>query len=243
MIKSIFWGNTFCWGLLASFYWTQRTLKRRFLWSEPQLQIEKELCWALPATFRSISRPQLNPQIQAVLPMRLHLPQRVSDILAGFQDFLGSGLSDWHWMETETSSEWWKLTVSQTPPVLKCTSFQIQYSFKCRDLTTGLFTAKWKIKLQLHFWLLLFKGRLGKNKEFLFFDFAEHPWPAHTGTVSRWSPCCRACSYSEDLWSHLPDLIVEVFGHQLTRTLREDENDSFSQVPWSCCNCTIPLHC
>lgn len=104
-------------GLLTSFYWTQRTLKRRFLWSEPQLQIEKELCWALPATFSSISKPQSNPEIQAVLvlpPVTLHLPQRVLDIVTVFQGFLGSGLSDWHWMEAETSFEWWTKADSQS---------------------------------------------------------------------------------------------------------------------------------
>lgn len=53
-----------------------------------------------------------------------------------------------------------KLTVGQTPPVLSCTGFQIQYYFKCRNLTTGLFTVIWKIKLQLHIRVPHFEGRL-----------------------------------------------------------------------------------
>lgn len=53
-----------------------------------------------------------------------------------------------------------KLTVGQTPPVLSCTGFQIQYYFKCRNFTTGLFTVIWKIKLQLCICILYFKGRL-----------------------------------------------------------------------------------
>lgn len=63
-----------------------------------------------------------------------------------------------------------KLTVGQTPPVLSCTGFQIQYYFKCRNLTTGLFTVIWKIKLQLRIRVPHFEGRLVRvSVVFLFY--------------------------------------------------------------------------
>ena len=63
------------------------------------------------------------------------------------------------WTEKYPLTDKRKLTVSQTPPVLSCTSFHIQYYFKCRNLTTGLFTFIWKIKLQLCICVLYFEAR------------------------------------------------------------------------------------
>lgn len=80
------------------------------------------------------------------------------------------------WIERHPLTEKWKLTVSRTPPVLICTSFHIQYCFKCRNLTTGLFTCVWKIKLQLCMAALYFEAGFVRGVSIVVLLYSGHSW-------------------------------------------------------------------
>lgn len=80
------------------------------------------------------------------------------------------------WIEKHPLTEKWKLTVSRTPPVLICTSFHIQYHFRCRNLTTGLFTFIWKIKLQLCIPALYFEAGFVGGVSVVVLLFSGHSW-------------------------------------------------------------------